>query len=381
MRPILIVKNKGCKMELSELSFHQINPFDEINKTKQIWLSIEAKANNSFYLSWSWMENWLNCLDSRQNIVFVYATNHNLPVFCYFLGLQSRFERKIIYARRAYLNQTGDRQLDCITIEHNGILIDQSFEQTNFTDVFQKSKLWDELVAKFIMVDQVRYFKQNTDKLNYRTEEEDKAFYIDLNKVRENQNDLLNLLSKNKRSQIKRSIKAYEKESPISLKFASNVTEALEFFTNLIELHQERWTNKGEVGSFSSLFLKKFHQKLITHYFNDGNIDLINIYSGDSLIGCLYNFRSNDNVYFYQSGFKYRQENVYRPGLVCHLLAVNHYASAGFQKYDLLVGEMEYKKSLSSECYLMPSYRLRKHLQRFKFEDYLRAKKPKNKNP
>lgn len=366
-------------MQHGELLFYQLNPLSEFIKTKNIWQSIEKNADNSFYLSWEWMGNWLGCLTGTENITFIYAEFNQQPVFCYFLGLKKGIQSKIIYCNRAYLNRTGNPQKDQITLEHNGILIDKDYAQHS-NIIFEKNSNWDELVAQFVSPDQIKYLLNNNSSFNHRLEEEDKAFYVDLQQVRQSDNNLLPLLSSNKRSQIKRSLKAYEKQGAIRLEIAKTLEEALAAFDKLKELHQASWQKKGLAGSFSSSFPNHFHHRLISKYYPNGNIQLVTVYSGDSIIGCLYNFIYKQRIYFYQSGFVYHSENIYRPGLVTHLLAINHYAASGYQIYDFLVGEMDYKKSLSTHSYDMFSYRLRKHKKRFIIEDKLRKLKQKFKS-
>jgi len=363
-------------MANSHIVFFSHNPFSETNKTQQIWQTIEKNAHNSFYLSWHWMENWLNCLPNSQNIQFIYASYKGQPVFCYFLGIRKTLQHKFIYCNRAYLNQTGENEKDCIIIEHNGVLVDSSFVRKDFSHFFQKSNQWDELVAKFVNPNQTKYFSTHNNDFNHRLEESDKAFSVDLNKVREHKT-LLPLLSKNKRSQIKRSIKAYETTGELQIRQADSLKDAHSILRKLIELHQRNWINKGKKGSFASSFFMKFHNKLISNYFDSGNIHLVQITAGEQVIGCLYNFSYKNNIYMYQTGFNFQQENVYRPGLTSHYLAINYYASLGYKNYDLLVGEMAYKRSLSTDSYLMPCYRLRKNKLIFKFEDILRNLKQK----
>jgi len=364
-------------MQQKDLTFHQVNPFEEYELTKNTWLNIEKKSNTSFYLSWIWMANWLKCLSSDENIIFVYASYNNTPVFCYFLGIQKQISHKIIYSPRAYLNKTGNKRKDSITVEYNGILVDKDFQQTEFTEVFEKSNDWYELVAGFVSPHQVKYFNHQNPDFNCRIESEEKGFYVDLEAVRKSNNDLLPLLSKNKRSQIKRSMKAYAKEGDIRLENIKQPDDIINAINNLKELHQKAWQKKGLPGAFSNKFFTNFHEKLISNKSNSNNIDFINLYSGNTLIGSLYNFLFNNQVYFYQSGFEYRSENIYKPGLITHYLAINHYASLGYQTYDLLVGELDYKKSISSHSYPMPSYRLRTNKLRFKLEDSLRYLKSK----
>ena len=49
----------------------------------------------------------------------------------------------------------------------------------------------------------------------------------------------------------------------------------------------------------------------------------------------------------YQSGFAYSEDPREKPGLVCHTLAIDHYARLGMRVYDLLGGDDRYKKTLA----------------------------------
>ncbi len=364
-------------MSRSDLTFHQINPFDDYELAKNIWQEVEKNADNSFYLSWVWMENWLNCLSNDQNILLVYATLEESTVFCYFIGLKRGLDNKITYCTRAYLNKTGDRDKDSITVEYNGILATRTFIKSDFTSVFQGTNGWSELIAGFIEQGQSKYFSLSNQQFNHRIEEQDRGYAVDLEKVRQLGGDLLPMLSSNKRSQIRRSIRAYEKNGRIKIERADSPKKVADTFYHLKKMHQESWINKGQSSSFCGGFSKVFHDRLIKKYHVTNKIDLLTIYCGNKIIGCLYNFIYKKRVYFYQSGFQYQAGNVFRPGLICHLLAVNLYASEDLNSYDMLVGDMSYKKSLATNDYLMPSYRLRKNLIRFKVEDSLRKCKQK----
>ncbi len=367
-------------MSKVDIAFHQISPFNQYQLTKAIWTDIEKRATPSFYLSWHWMESWLKTLEGNENLSFVYGSYDCTPIFCYFLGYRASFKHKIIYSKRAYLNQTGDPSKDCIIVEHNGILLDKNFLNVNDLNIFESSSRWNELIANFVNPEQSKHFKNCKKGLNLRLEENDKAFQIDLENVRGSDNDLLPILSKNKRSQIRRSIKAYEKEGPISLKVSKSLPEALSDFDVLKKLHQKVWKAKGKDGAFSSKFKNEFHNNLIEINFEQGGVEIISVLCGNNVIGTLYNFIHNKTICFYQSGFENRKENIFKPGLVTHYLAINHYAKLGYDIYDLLVGEMDYKKSLGSKAYFMPCYRLRKNLFRFYLEDKLRDLKNKLKH-
>jgi len=51
----------------------------------------------------------------------------------------------------------------------------------------------------------------------------------------------------------------------------------------------------------------------------------------------------------YQSGFDFGPDaDRLRPGLICHLMAIQHYRRAGMRRYDFLGGEARYKRSLAN---------------------------------
>jgi CelD/BcsL family acetyltransferase involved in cellulose biosynthesis len=118
-------------------------------------------------------------------------------------------------------------------------------------------------------------------------------------------------------------------------------------------LHQIEWKKRGEPGAFSNEYFYLFHRELIRTRFDRNEIQLLRIRSGTITIGILYSFVYQGDVLFYQSGFRYSTENVHRPGLVSHYLAVLHNARKGMKTYDFLAGDSAYKSSLSTDSTTM----------------------------
>jgi CelD/BcsL family acetyltransferase involved in cellulose biosynthesis len=94
----------------------------------------------------------------------------------------------------------------------------------------------------------------------------------------------------------------------------------------------------------------EFHRTLIRQAFAKGSIQLLRVAAGEETIGILYNFVKNGKIYFFQSGFRYGSDKHLKPGLVTHALAINHYLNAGFNDYDFLAGDAQYKRSLAKDC-------------------------------
>jgi CelD/BcsL family acetyltransferase involved in cellulose biosynthesis len=125
------------------------------------------------------------------------------------------------------------------------------------------------------------------------------------------------------------------------------VEEALAWFDGLIALHQATWTRRGRPGAFADPALTAFHRTLIARGVPAGQADLLRIAAGGEVLGYLYCFIAGSRVLSYQSGFAYSAHPHAKPGLVCHTLAIELYASAGMEFYDLLGGADRYKRTLA----------------------------------
>jgi CelD/BcsL family acetyltransferase involved in cellulose biosynthesis len=64
-----------------------------------------------------------------------------------------------------------------------------------------------------------------------------------------------------------------------------------------------------------------------------------------------------------------------KPGLVCHALAIDHNCRCGHLEYDFLMGDAQYKRSLSTSASEMTWLRLRRRLLKYRVEDFGRAVK------
>jgi CelD/BcsL family acetyltransferase involved in cellulose biosynthesis len=123
---------------------------------------------------------------------------------------------------------------------------------------------------------------------------------------------------------------------------------AVEYLHGLRELHDAHWQGKGKDGAFPSEFTRSFHDRLVCDAVARGEVQMLRVTAGDEVVGYLYNFVRDGHVYFYQSGFKYTENPKFRPGLVCHYLAIMHNLDTGNRIYDFLAGSQRYKQSLGA---------------------------------
>jgi len=344
----------------------RINPFQEFKRVQTIWTSLEAQAPTSFFNSWGWVSSWLHSLPSTTAIELIVNVDGDTPLCCFFLGTTHQRENKF-KKKRGFLNNTGIECYDDLVIEYNSILcLNNDIEhQLNIALSALKS------------IEEFRF--SHTHNINFnkiddfiQRDQFSPSYWVDLKAI-DNQINYLSLLSKNKRNQIKRSIKAYELGGELQVEFASDINQANSFFIKLEELHQKEWIKRGKPGAFSEPFFKKFHQTLISSLFEQGAIQLIRIYNDEADIGYIYNFVHNNEVLFYQCGFEYKTDNKYRPGLVSHYLTISKCIELNFDKYNFLAGETPYKQSLSTHSDTLQSAVLSRKTIKSRIEQSLRT--------
>ena len=338
------------KKKSEKIIVQVIDPFTEFNDVKGIWISLIEKCPHPYHLSWGWIEVWINSLNIDCGLKLVVYFKDQSPIVAFFIGSKIETYNRYFNFHKLSLNQTLIPEIDIVTyIEYNTILVDPdtTISLELFLDLIPV-KSWDELELR-------RYFMYQ-DKFNFNitgnkyivTMVKQYSYYVELDKVRNNKNNYFSLVSNNRRKQILRAIREYEKIGEIQVCIAENEGEALKIFHELTALHQERWTNRGYKGTYSTEYSIKFHESLITQRFKYGEIQLMRISAGQQTIGCSYNYIYKNKVYTISGGFNYLPENYFQPGFVCDYYGIMHNTELGLQFYDFMENEAEYKKSLST---------------------------------
>lgn len=332
-----------------ETRFEFYNPFREFAAVEKYWCELQARCSHHYFLSWGWISTWIKNLPESTDIRLVVGFMDDDPALAFFVGVSSKGRRILS------LNATGFEKFDQLYLEYNHVLI-TPHHRFGLEELLQavSTLSWDE----FNMPGVDAEFARQTEILNPISDQEfvraillekSSAPYVDLDKVRSHELDYLRLLSQNKRSQIRRSIKEYEKTGEINVAEAADKAQAHQYFEELVMLHQQEWHRRNKAGAFSNAFLLRFHTDLIDSRFDLGEIQIMKIFNPQMTIGILYNFVYRGKIYFYQSGFNYLPGNVYRPGLVSHYRAVIRNAERGFSTYEFMAGDADYKFSLSTD--------------------------------
>jgi len=334
------------------LKFAQYNPVYDLAQIEKYWCALLKECQHHYFLSWGWMSTWLKSLPPQNGVRLTVGFIGDEPALAFFTGQTSKKWVKFFRSRVVSLNTTGIPFFDKLYLEYNAVLIRPGLEIDTERLLHTLDGIsWDEFSLPGLsgqFVEQFNDLVNNSDRLFTVVEQKSAASYVDLAQVRDAGMDYMRLISPNKRSQIRRSIKEYEKDGKIKIQEAKTSQEALEFLDKLAALHQKEWQARGIAGAFSNDYFYKFHRDLISGRFPHGEIQILRVSSPNIVLGYLYSFIYNDRVYFYQSGLNYLPGNVYRPGLVSHYYAILYNAEAGKSVYDFMAGDADYKTSMAT---------------------------------
>ncbi|MHA1569209.1 MAG: GNAT family N-acetyltransferase [Alphaproteobacteria bacterium] len=315
------------------------------------WRALEDRANASFFQSWSWIGCWLDTLPAEAHPDLLVARTDGETVGLALLGRRRGRRHRILPVHGLHLNETGDPALDCLTIEHNGILAPPDLAEPVVVACLDHLAGavagWDEfhlggvptayldLAAKAGLVPRIVDVKPSP--------------YVDLDGLRAGGGDYLAGRSRNTRQQLRRALRDYEPAGPLRFEVAGDLATATAYFTGLENLHQASWRARGRPGAFANPFFAAFHRRLIETAFDRGEIQLAHVVAGDETVAYLYSFVRAGRVSFYQGGLAYSEDPRRKPGLVAHYLAIAHNLESGAGIYDFLAGDSRYKRSLATD--------------------------------
>lgn len=333
------------------LRFEFVTPID-LPALEALWRSLQTRADHSFFLDWNWVGTWLAETGAAAGALIGREPAGGDVVLLGALMPNTRRGLLRLPVQGLHLHDTGREEIDVITIEYNGFLVDPAWRgraeaaaidflmrpegvgghrrdelhMQGVTEPFEPVGLGDDLVCDIMA--------------------RRPSWQVHLNALRLEGRDYLSGLSANTRYQIRRSMRLYERRGPLLTERARDVAEGIAFLEALKRLHQGYWTKRGETGSFAYPFFERFQRRLIEICLPTGEVELLRISAGGEEIGYLYNFVHDGRVLSYQSGFHYEADPRLKPGLVSHTLCIGRHLDEGAQCYDFLAGDARYKASL-----------------------------------
>lgn len=318
-----------------------------------MWREVEATSQCSFFTSWAWIGPWLAiaCPPRIARLVSVHfgAQRIALGVFTErrrFLGLGPMHLR---------LHEMGDKALDSLTIEYNGLICESGHEKAALAAVLQHfirmDSRWLTLYLPGMETDRVPADLIKADGFSLRVENR-AARYVDLALLREGVHDyVVTALSSNARSAVRRTArKIINRHGELSVSVAQDQEQRLAYFHAMVGLHQAHWKGVlNEPGAFSDTRIVRFHEKLIEASTDQGGAQLLRLIAGEHVVGYAYNLVWRGTVYFYQSGVDYPSfASSGSPGLLLLVHAIEQSLADGHSRFELMAGDSAYKQVLGT---------------------------------
>lgn len=344
------------------MKYHQkiLSVSEDTSEILSHWDTLTHSCPHHFFQSVSWVKTWLMSFQNTNDIdqldvrgFFLFEEGDvdcRAPVVGFLFGQCDAKKIKLLPSRQFVFYGAGITTIDKLTPEYNDILVKPGFE-------FSLDTLFEsEALGKFDQYRMHGISDENFERIEkgfarYLLKGRSvKSYGVDLKTLRAEDKPYINVLSKNKRQQVRRAIKAYEATGEIKLDVANSVEQAKSMLVELAELHEKTWAQRGEMGAFSSDYFTQFHNQLIEESFEKGEILVCQLATPEKVIGYIYGFVYNNEFLFYQNGFTYESDNKFKPGFVSHYYLINYFMERGLDIYDFLEGDAGYKQSLSNHA-------------------------------
>lgn len=315
---------------------------------ERIWRTLEAQARPTYFLSWGWIENWLDAFGPGERPELAVLRAHDEPAAAFFLGRRRVRRGLVLPCNVFYVNATGSPRPDELAIGHNGLLAAPGVRRSlaRLLDVLPDD--WDEVylpaVDRYAFDDLGAPSSSLPARYEVTIEHDDVTPYVDLEAVRAIAGGYEALLPASTRAQLCRTRSLL---GSVELEVAKDLGQAIDIYEEMLRLRARGWLARG-ARVLGDPWAERFHRRLILTRMAHGEIQLARVTSGGVTLGCLYNLVYRGRVVFYQCALARGHDSNLKPGYVCHAALVEYNALAGHSTYELLGGDPRYTENLAT---------------------------------
>lgn len=140
---------------------------------------------------------------------------------------------------------------------------------------------------------------------------------------------------------VRRDRRRLERHGEVSLTVAT-ASDFDEVFDSLVRVHQARWSDEGEPGSFRDDASRAFHREAGANLLREGWLRLLALRLDGRILGTYYTFLCRGRFYIYLTGYDEAYSNL-SPGTLTLAHAVEDAIREGARHFDFLRGRESYK--------------------------------------
>lgn len=156
----------------------------------------------------------------------------------------------------------------------------------------------------------------------------------------------LGTFSRGSRSKQRRLLKQLDEGSALIREEPRTVDDVRRLLDQLIDVHQRRWQNAGQPGSFDDPRSREFVHTVAESAFRDGSLWLVGIRHGKQLASAAFSLiGGDDRAYCYSTATDLDRPDL-QAGKILTLDLLRHAHDRGLRGIDFLRGDEEYKRRL-----------------------------------
>ncbi len=348
---------------------------DDLAALGDDWRRLEdAFPPPSFFLKWDWIGRWLSMLPADVDRYRCSIYDGSELVALSVVTAQDLVRKRILRRRVLALHESLLDGLD-MAIEYNGLIgrpNDPAIVRAFYRGLMEQLE-WDEIhIGALPLADPLGDAAPIEDlRLWHRVDGESVARSVDLAGLRREGRPYLSTLRRKTRYKIRRYIRAIETRDPVHVEPATDPGRALDFLDALASLHQAHWMARGRPGAFANPVWTALHRRLVTEAFE--RVQILRFRAGDEIVGYIYSIVDAGAVNMIQCGYDYARFRDAHPGYVCVVKAIEYNLETGYDVFDLLVGDAQYKQSLATDAESMRWLRIQRRRPGILIENLLRA--------
>ena len=138
-----------------------------------------------------------------------------------------------------------------------------------------------------------------------------------------------------------------ESRYPCQVVRCTTTTDLQKYLPVLFELHQKRWEDIGEPGSFAMEDRRHFYQYIAAAFLQRGWLEFWIMELNGTAVAAQFCFQYNNSVYLLQEGFdpQYAKDKV---GYALRSRMLQHFIQQGLERYDVLGGTQAHKQKFGA---------------------------------
>ena len=334
------------------------------------WAGLEERLQSSYLTcSYDWTQTWLNHYgDLVPHRVAIATHDDEIVGMCLLTNGVQQYEGPFTI-KSVHIGTAGEPEADSVCVEYNRLLVPPEF-RAQFVGELTKQISCHELYECLVVDGMAAY--ESLEFLAGDTPtsvEELPSHYCDLNLYRSAMAEPWRIYGESTRTNLRRALRDL---GELQVDWADQPDVALALYDEMIDYHQARWNAAGKPGAFASDRFRGFHRDLIETLVPQRRATLVRVRQENRVLGILYLLIEQNRLWYYQGGLP-EHKSKHSLGNVTQYLVMLEGARRGYDAFDFLAGDDQYKRVLSTHHNVVYWMNWRRPSFKFRLLDGLRS--------